>query len=94
MLWSDEEKRKVGLAAKPGLLRTVAGAPLALVKGLAKGGDGLGTPSGTPTSSDASLANQWVDFLIQQAEAADAVEANDQENFARSQSAEPQLQPN
>ncbi|BDA50973.1 probable Golgin candidate 4 at C-terminar half [Coccomyxa sp. Obi] len=92
--FTEEEKRKVGLAAKPGLLRTVAGAPLALVKGLAKGGDGVGTPSGTPTSSDASLANQWVDFLIQQAEAADAVEANDQGNVAGSQSVEPQLQPN
>lgn len=75
---SEEQKRKVGLASKPGILRTVAGAPLALVKGLAKSGaDGPGTPTGTPTSGDASLANQWVDFLIQQAEAADAVEANE-----------------
>jgi hypothetical protein len=70
---AEEEKKKVGLASKANILRTVAGAPLALVKGLAKGG---GDGPGTPTGGDASLANEWVEFLIQQAEAADAVEAH------------------
>ncbi len=57
---AEEEKQKVGLAAKPGLLRTVAGAPLALVKGLARG-PGEGGDPGTPTAEgNASLANQWV----------------------------------
>jgi hypothetical protein len=70
---ADEEKQKVGLASKPGLLRTVAGAPLALVKGLARGPrEGPGTPT---SGGESSLADQWVDFLISQAQAADAVQA-------------------
>ena len=68
----------MGLAqAKTGILRTVAGAPLALVKGLARTASSH-SGEGTPTSLDASLANQWVDFLIEQADAADAVAAQEQ----------------
>ncbi len=87
---AEEEKKKVGLASKAGILRTVAGAPLALVKGLAKSG---GEGPGTPTSGDASLANEWVEFLIQQAEAADAVEANGRSSGGGSQTHEPQMPP-
>lgn len=68
----------MGLAqAKTGILRTVAGAPLALVKGLTRTASSH-SGEGTPTSLDASLANQWVDFLIEQADAADAVAAQEQ----------------
>ena len=68
----------MGLAqAKTGILRTVAGAPMALVKGLARTASSH-SGEGTPTSLDASLANQWVDFLIEQADAADAVAAQEQ----------------
>ena len=63
----------MGLGAKSGILRSVAGAPLALVKGLAR--PAPSSREGTPRAGDASLANQWVDFLIQQAEAADAADA-------------------
>lgn len=70
----------MGLAAKPGLLRTVAGAPLSLVKGLARGPE---EAPDTPTSgADGSLANQWVDFLISQAQAADAAEGGEREQDA------------
>ena len=61
----------MGLGAKSGILRSVAGAPL--VKGLAR--PAPSSREGTPRAGDASLANQWVDFLIQQAEAADAADA-------------------
>jgi hypothetical protein len=71
---AEEEKQRVGLTgAKTGILRSVAGAPLALVKGLARPASADGSREGTPRVGDASLANQWVDFLIQQADAADAV---------------------
>lgn len=72
-------------ASKPGILRSVAGAPLALVKGLAQSGSG----EGPPTSADGTLANQWVDFLIQQADAADAVEAGEARQNGNAQQAVP-----
>lgn len=62
-----------GGQARPGMLRTVAGAPLALVRGaasLAAGGLGGGSAPATPRAAgadDGSLATQWIDFLIQQA---------------------------
>ncbi len=64
---TEDEKRRIGIAQGPGIIKTVAGAPIALIKGLATSGDG------TPKGKD-GLANQWVDFLIEQANAADAVQ--------------------
>lgn len=43
----------------------MAGAPIALIKGLATSGEGKGRDG---------LADQWVEFLIEQANAADAVQ--------------------
>ena len=64
---AEDEKKRFGIAQGPGLIKAVAGAPIALIKGLANSGDG------TPKSKD-GLADQWVEFLIEQANAADAVQ--------------------
>ena len=64
---AEEEKRSFGGAQGPGIIKTVAGAPIALIRGLATNG------GGTPLGKD-GLANQWVDFLIEQANAADSVQ--------------------
>lgn len=60
---ADEDKAKVGLTGtRRGILGRVAG-KLSL------------TSSDTKQDSDNSLADQWLDFLVRQAEAADAAEA-------------------
>lgn len=62
-----------GGPARRGVLRAVAGAPLALVRGAASlAAGGLGAAAGTPRSpagagEDGSLATQWIGFLIEQA---------------------------
>lgn len=59
---ADEDKARVGLTGlRRGVLSRVAGR-LSL------------TSSDIKQDSDSSLANQWLDFLVQQAEAADAAE--------------------
>ena len=59
---ADEDKARVGLTGlRRGVLSRVAGR-LSL------------TSSDTKQDSDSSLADQWLDFLVQQAEAADAAE--------------------
>jgi hypothetical protein len=72
---ADDDKRRVGLAGpKKGVLGTVAAMPLSLL------GTGTGTASGpvSPAASATSetLADSWIEFLIQQAEAADDFEAS------------------
>lgn len=65
---------------RKGMLTSVAGMPFALVRG----GVGLvrgavsGGGSGEPVPQD-SLADQWIDFLVQQAEAAEAADAAGQQ---------------
>lgn len=60
---ADEDKSRIGLTGAPrGIFGRVAGR-LSL------------TSSDTKQESDTSLADQWLDFLVQQAEAADAAEA-------------------
>ena len=67
MICAEEEKRSFGVAQGPGLIKTVARAPIALIRGLATNG------GGTPQGKD-GLADQWVEFLIEQANAADSVQ--------------------
>ncbi len=66
---AEEEERRIGLGAQQrrGIIRTVAGAPLSLVRGMLDAGHGPVGDRGP--SGDDSLADQWLDFLIQQAEA-------------------------
>lgn len=60
---ADEDKARIGLTgARRGIFGRVA-SRLSL------------TSSDTKQESDSSLADQWLDFLVQQAEAADAAEA-------------------
>lgn len=66
--WSaaDEDKARVGLTRqRRGVFSRVAGA-LALTSPSSKAAS---------TAADDSLADQWLDFLIQQADAADAAES-------------------
>ena len=62
----DEDKARVGLTRqRKGVLSRVAGA-LSLSSPTSKA---------SSTAADDSLADQWLDFLIQQADAADAAES-------------------
>eukprot|EP00884_Botryococcus_braunii_P002327 jgi/Botrbrau1/12095/Bobra.0186s0018.1 len=73
--FSDDEKRRVGLAgSKKGVLGTVAAMPLSLLG--AGGGSVSGALSPAASASSETLADSWIDFLIQQAEAADDAEAS------------------
>ena len=81
---SEEEQRKVGVlgGGRRGLLRTVAGMPISFVQGagrmLAGGsgggagptaaGAGAGSGAGTAADDGDGLADQWVRFLMSQAE--------------------------
>ena len=69
---AEEDQRKVGLVrSRPGVLRSISGLPGSLVRGtvsLVAGG------SNAPVSDGDSLADQWLDFLIQQAQAADTAD--------------------
>lgn len=63
---ADEDKARVGLTQqRKGVLSRVAGAL------------SLSSPTSkvSSTATDDSLADQWLDFLIQQADAADAAES-------------------
>ena len=66
-LFAEDEKKRFGVAQGPGIIKSVAGAPIALIKGLASSGDGA------PMGRD-GLGDQWVEFLIEQANAAEAVQ--------------------
>ena len=75
---TEEDRRRIGLNRQPrgrGVLKTVATMPFNLVRGgvaLVAGGvtDGAGSLSPrTPVSpAGDGLADQWIDFLIEQAE--------------------------
>ena len=69
---ADEDQRRMGLArTRPGMLRSISGLPVSLVRGTVSL-----VGAGRSSSSDGdSLADQWLEFLIQQAQAADASEA-------------------
>jgi hypothetical protein len=70
---ADDDKRRVGLGApKKGVLGAVATMPLALLGG--RGGAGSGALSPTASTTSETLADSWIDFLIQQAEIADDVD--------------------
>lgn len=72
---ADDEKRRVGLAgAKKGVLGTVAAMPFTLLGGGAASVSGAISPAAS-TSSE-TLADSWIDFLIEQAEAADDAQAS------------------
>ena len=82
---TEEDRRRIGLNRQPrtrGVLKTVATMPFNLVRGgvaLVAGGNADGGPLSprTPVSpAGDGLADQWIDFLIEQAERDGAAAAN------------------
>jgi len=82
---AEEDRRRIGLNRQPrsrGVLKTVATMPFNLVRGgvaLVAGGAADGGPLSprTPVSpAGDGLADQWIDFLIEQAERDGAAAAN------------------
>lgn len=70
--FTDEEQKAVGLVAgqRRGLLRSVAGMPFALVKGVGSalvGSSRSGGPGKEGAAGD-NIADQWIEFLLHQAE--------------------------
>lgn len=75
MLAPEEDKGKIGLAgSRRGYLRSISALPGSLVRGTVSlvGGS---SSKGSGADGD-SLADQWLEFLIQQEQAADAEDAH------------------
>jgi hypothetical protein len=81
LCYTDDEKRRVGIGVqRKGVLGTVASVPFALVRGTVNAVRGGASPTAAAAEGPDSLADSWIDFLIQQAEAADVAEAQNRQN--------------
>ncbi|KAK9804295.1 hypothetical protein WJX72_005331 [[Myrmecia] bisecta] len=83
--FTEEDKRRMGIGVeRKGVLRSVATMPFNLVKGgvaLARGAVVSSPRAAGSAQDDASgLADQWIDFLIQQAAAAESAEEMAKQN--------------